>query len=60
VASPECNCESMGGRFGAHRPECPWQVAFDEQLATELREEVWVEEPDDAPATPDLLREQGD
>jgi hypothetical protein len=50
----------MGGRFGAHRPECPWQVAFDEQLATQLREEVWVEEPDDAPATPDLLREQGD
>lgn len=30
-----CDCESMGGRFGAHRPECPWQVAFEAQLADE-------------------------
>lgn len=34
----ECNCESMGGRFGAHRPECPWQVAFEEQLAAEVED----------------------
>lgn len=33
--APECNCDSMGGRFGAHRPECPWQIAFEAQLAAE-------------------------
>lgn len=32
---PACDCESMGGRFGSHRPECPWQVAFEAQLAAE-------------------------
>ena len=31
----ECACDSMGGRFGAHRPECPWQVAYEAQLAAE-------------------------
>jgi hypothetical protein len=32
---PECNCDSMGGRFGSHRPECPWQVAYEAQLIAE-------------------------
>jgi hypothetical protein len=32
---PECDCESLGGRFGAHRAECPWQVAYEAQLAAE-------------------------
>jgi hypothetical protein len=32
-----CTCESMGGRYGAHRSACPWQQAFEEQLAAEER-----------------------
>lgn len=32
---PACDCESMGGRFGSHRPECPWQIAFEAQLVAE-------------------------
>ena len=36
--APECTCESMAGRFGAHRSECPWQIAFEEQLAREIRD----------------------
>lgn len=32
---PACDCDSMGGRFGAHQPECPWQVAYEAQLAAE-------------------------
>lgn len=35
MPSLECNCESMGGRFGAHRPQCPWQVAFEEEARRE-------------------------
>jgi hypothetical protein len=30
-----CTCESMGGRYGAHRSACPWQQAFEAQLAAE-------------------------
>lgn len=31
----KCDCDSMGGRFGAHHPECPWQIAFEEQARAE-------------------------
>jgi hypothetical protein len=35
-----CTCESMGGRFGGHRDECPWQVAYQAQAAAEMADAV--------------------
>jgi hypothetical protein len=32
-----CNCESMNGRFGAHRPECPAYVAPEREV-----KQVWA------------------
>ena len=36
-----CDCESMGGRFGGHREECPWQVALQAQAAVEMEYESY-------------------
>lgn len=38
----DCNCESMGGRFGAHRSVCPAQRLMDDLSAwRENRDGKW-------------------